>query len=59
MNFGFRETSTTITVPIVNDNVMEPDEVFFGRLRRSGVGDVIIQQDRAQVTIVNDDGMCS
>ena len=57
VSFGSDELSTTVTVSIQNDNTMEPDENFFGRLRRSGTGDVLITQNRAEVTIMNDDGM--
>lgn len=49
--------STTITIPIENDNVIEPDEIFFGRLEATGTGEVLVTQDRAEVTIVNDDSM--
>ena len=56
MNFQSGQSSTTVTVPIRNDDVIEPDENFFGRLRSTGVGDVSITQDRAEVIIVNDDG---
>ena len=58
VNFEPGQFSTTVTVDIQNDNFMEPDESFFGRLRSTGVGDVQITQDRAEVTILNDDGMC-
>lgn len=58
VNFGPGQTSTTVTVDIQNDNFMEPNESFFGRLQSTGVEDVQITQDTAEVTIVNDDGMC-
>lgn len=57
VNFGSGQLSMMVTVSIQNDNTMEPDEIFFGRLRRLGTGDVLITQNRAEVTIVNDDGM--
>ena len=59
VNFGPGETSMTVTVSIQNDNLVEPDETFFGRLLSTGTGDVSIIQDRAEVTILNDDGMYS
>ena len=57
VNFQPGQLSTTVTVPIRNDEAIEPDENFFGRLRSTGVGDVSITQDRAEVIIVNDDGI--
>ena len=57
VNFQTGQLSTTVSVPIVNDGVVELDENFFGILQSTGLGDVSIIQDRAEVIIVNDDGM--
>ena len=46
--------SITVSVAIRNDNMVEQDETFFGRLCSTGVGDVLVTQDRAQITIIND-----
>ena len=54
VNFEPGQLSITVSVAIRNDNMVEPDETFFGRLRSTGVGDVLVTQDRAQITIIND-----
>ena len=49
--------STTVVVPIVDDEFYEIDEVFFGRLRSTGIAIVDIIQENADVLIEDDDGM--
>ena len=57
VNFEPGQSSTTVTIPIQNDVMVEPDENFFGRLQSTGLGDVTITQDSAEIIIVNDDGI--
>ena len=55
--FQTGQFSTTVVVPIVDDEFYEIDEVFFGRLRSTGIATVEITQGSADVLIEDDDGM--
>ena len=51
------QLSTTVVVPIVDDEFYEIDKDFFGRLRSTGIATVEITQGSADVRIEDDDGM--
>ena len=53
VNFAPGSVSATISVPIVRDNIFEPDETFFVNL--SNPTDATIADGQAQGTITNDD----
>ena len=55
MTFEPGVTRASVTVPIINDNVVEEEESFNGRLH-SIEPDVSIGEDTAIVTIEDDDG---
>ena len=55
--FQTGQFSTTVVVPIVDDEFYEIDKVFFSRLRRTGIAIVDIIQENADVLIEDDDGM--
>lgn len=55
LTFAPGQTSKTITVPIIGDNVVEPDETFTVNL--SGASGAIISDNQAIGTILNDDGI--
>ena len=48
-------TELTLTVPIINDAVTEGSEVFF-ILAESSDNRILIMPDRANVTIIDEDG---
>ena len=48
--------TTTVSVPINDDTILENEEIFLGRLRYTGSGSVEITQDEATVTILDNDG---
>ena len=54
--FESGQTSTTITVPIVNDDRVEGDEQFMGHIiSGGGISNTEIYAPTASVTIVDDD----
>ena len=55
MTFEPGVTRASVTVPIINDNVVEEEESFNGRLH-STEPDISIGEDTAIVTIEDDDG---
>ena len=56
VNFGTDQFSTSITVFIRDDTVFEPTESFYVRLGSTGLANVSIGKDMAEITILNDDG---
>ena len=48
--------TTTVSVPINDDTILENEEIFLGRLRYTGTGSVEITQDEAVVTILDNEG---
>ena len=52
--FGPDEEVKTVEVPIVNDDLLEEDENFFGRLVTSDP-DVDVINPNAEVTIIDDE----
>ena len=56
VNFGSDQFSTSITVFIRDDTVFEPTESFYVRLGSTGLANVSIGKDMAEITILNDDG---
>ena len=55
VTFGTSDTEVFVTVPLVDDNVLEMTESFFGSLTNP-VGNVDIIEQRAQVGIFDNDG---
>ena len=60
LTFGPGVLSLDVSVPIVDDNLAEVDEVFYGNLRLPAgsefVGLVELNPDRANATIFDNDG---
>ena len=50
------DTSTQVTVTIVDDNTVEMDEEFFVQISSTINPRVTVQQGTADVTIIDDDG---
>ena len=48
--------TTTVQIPITDDSIGEGDEIFYGSLAPIGAASVAITRDRADVTIVDNDG---
>lgn len=46
-----------VEVPILDDTVGEPEEMFYGSLSTPSGANVLITQDSAQIRIIDDDGM--
>ena len=58
--FEAGQTSTTVTVPITNDNRVEGDEQFFGQIiSGGGIPNIEIFAPTATVDIVDDDCKCN
>ncbi len=55
VNFLDGETSKTVTIPIVNDNILEPDETVNLTLTNPGGGATLATRTTATLTIINDD----
>jgi hypothetical protein len=55
VNFANGETSKTVTIPIVNDTQLEPDETVNLTLSNPQGGVVLGTQTTATLTIINDD----
>ena len=49
---------TTVSIPITDDTVFEPDEIFYSTLIILGHEDVVITQDTAEVLILYNDRKC-
>ena len=45
-----------VDIPIINDNIGELEEVFYGMLSIVGSSNVKIIQDEAEIYIIDDDG---
>ena len=56
VNFESDKFTTTITITTQNDRMFEANETFFVRLQSTGLTNVSIIRDTAEVTIVSDDG---
>ena len=57
--FESGQLSTTITIPIANDDRVEVDEQFMGQIiSGGGIDNIRIVAPTADVTIVDDDGKC-
>ena len=54
--FTTTEFTATVSVLINDDTILENEEIFLGRLRYTGMGNVEITQDEATVTILDNDG---
>ena len=55
LTFRTSDTEMSVTVPLIDDNVLEMTESFFGTLTHP-VGNVDIVKPRAQVDIIDNDG---
>ena len=55
VTFSAGESSTSVSVPITNDTVIEDSEMFSGSLAAI-IENVYIGADTANVTVVDDDG---
>lgn len=47
---------TTVDIPIINDDIGELQEVFYGMLSIIGSSNIKITQDQAEIHIIDDDG---
>ena len=56
VNFESDKFTTTITITTQNDRMFEANETFFVRLQSTGLTNVSLIRDTAEVTIVSDDG---
>ena len=56
VTFEAGSTRTTVTVPITDDNEVENENIFTAVLSSSGSNNIMIGEDAATVTIVDDDG---
>ena len=54
--FGANAVITTVVVPIIDDNIGELDEVFYGTLTNVGSSNVQITADQAEIHVIDDDG---
>ena len=61
LTFNPTTNSVNITVPIIDDSLLEDDEMFFGFISNPSDSRVTLAPDRANVTIEDfgDDGECS
>ena len=60
MTFEPGQSTQTVSVPLLNDDVYELSEEFTGRLSlEAGSSGITISQDSAVATIADDDGECS
>ena len=55
LTFNMNNLAFAIPIDIINDNIHELDENFFGRLTTSDE-DAILEPDQTIVNILNDDG---
>ena len=59
LTFNPGESTVQVTVPVVNDAILEIDENFFGNLRVPAgspfIGSITFQPGRAMATILDDD----
>ncbi len=55
LEFGPETTSLQVSVQILDDDLLEADEVFFGNLVGSAVEGVEIGPDTASATITDND----
>ena len=56
LTFNMNNLAFAIPIDIINDNIHELDENFFGHLATSDE-DAILEPDQTIVNILNDDGM--
>ena len=56
VTFGTSDTEMFVTVPLIDDAVLETIESFFGTLTNPMGFNVFVNEPRAQVDIVDDDG---
>ena len=57
VTFSAGESRASVSVPIINDILVEMTEVFTATLSAVS-GNVVIGADTADVTIINDDSEC-
>ena len=55
LQFDSVNTFFTMNIPILDDDILEYDEIFFANLTKSDNA-VILQPDTAEITIKEDDG---
>ena len=56
VTFGSSDTEIFVTVPLIEDEVLETTESFFGSLTNPMGFNVLIIEPRVQVEIINDEG---
>ena len=49
--------TTTLEVPIIDNSIAEEEEIFYGSLATIGDASVVITQERAEIHIIDNDGM--
>ena len=55
--FAAGSYTTTVEVPILDDSTAEAEEIFYGSLATVGDVNVEITQERAEIRIIDDDGV--
>lgn len=55
VTFETSSYSTTVTIPVVDDSIGEPEEIFYGSLSIVGSSYVQITRERAGITVTDND----
>lgn len=49
--------TTTLEVPVIDNSIAEEEEIFYGSLATIGDASVVITQERAEIHIIDNDGV--